>query len=534
MDLVTADEMREMDRQTIEAFGLPARLLMENAGRGAARVLMRQYPDLSSAAVAVAAGRGNNGGDGSVIARYLFQQGINVKLYLFSESARLQGDAAANFSLLRTLGVPVTELPDEKAFEKYRPEMAQKQIWVDAILGTGLNSEVKGYLQSVIAFVNSLQRPVLAVDIPSGLHADTGKPCGICIKAALTATFAFAKTGQVQQPGAAFTGDLHIIDIGIPPYIARSVDPRQSLLHPDYLRRIIASRPADMHKGDTGHVLVVAGAPGKSGAAAMTAMSALRAGAGLVTLGAPQSLTPVLAPQALEAMTAGLRETSNGHLSDEAADQVLELLEGKRCLALGPGIGTDPATCRLVQRLVQESPVPVIIDADGLNNLAEEPGILINTHAPVVLTPHPGEMGRLTGLTSRAVQADRIGCAREFAESYSAYVVLKGARTVIAQPDDQIYINPTGNPGMASGGMGDVLTGLISGFIAQGYPPDMAARIAVFLHGAAADEVCASLGPFGYLASDVMKQLPKTIQHLKSGTNATDEARWQIPVQELP
>ncbi len=533
MDLVTADEMREMDRQTIESFGLPGRLLMENAGRGAARILMREMPGLAAASVGVAAGRGNNGGDGFVIARYLFQQGIDVKVYLFSESSGLQGDAAANFKLLGALGVPIAELPDESAFERHRSEMAQRTIWVDALLGTGLKSEVKGYFRTVITFINSQERPVLAVDIPSGLHADTGRPCGSSIKATITATFAFAKTGHVQQPGASLTGELHVVDIGIPPHIARKIDPRQRLLHPEHLRDIISERPPDIHKGGTGHVFVLAGAPGKSGAAAMTAMSALRAGAGLVTLGTPKSLMPAMEPQVLEAMTVGLRETAEGRLSEEAGDQVLDLLEGMRCLALGPGIGTDPATCRLVHRLVQESPVPVVIDADGLNNLAEEPEILINTHAPVILTPHPGEMARLTGSTTGEVQKDRIGCAREFAESYSSYVVLKGARTVIAQPDDQIYINPTGNPGMASGGMGDVLTGMIGGFIAQGHSPDTAVRIAVFLHGAAADELCASMGPFGYLASDLMKQLPMSIAALKSGRAGKDAGCLKIPCQEL-
>lgn len=533
MILVTADEMREMDRQTIESFGLPGRILMENAGRGAARVLMTRFDGINEASVAVAAGRGNNGGDGFVIARYLFQHGIDVKVYLLSDSAKLSGDAAVNFNLLTALGVPVTELPDESAFETHRAEMAEKSIWVDAILGTGLNSEVRGYFKTVIEFINSLERPVFAVDIPSGLHADTGRPCGVCIKAEAAATFAFAKTGHVQEPGRSYTGELHVIDIGIPPHIARQVDPGQHLIEPRDILQIFTPRPADMHKGGTGHVLVVAGAPGKTGAAAMTATSALRAGAGLVTLGVPKSLNPTVEPQVLEAMTTGLRETENGVLSDEAADQILALLEDKRCLALGPGIGTDPATCRMVHRLIQESPVPVVVDADGLNCLTEEPEILINAHSPVVLTPHPGEMARLTGSDPKSVQVDRIGSARDFARSYSTCVVLKGARTLIAEPDGRLAINPTGNPGMASGGMGDVLTGMISGFIAQGYAPDAAARIAVFVHGAAADELACELGPFGYLAGDVMARLPQIIGRLLSGSPPAAPMDCPLPIREL-
>ncbi len=533
MDIVTADEMRTMDRQTIESFGLPGRILMENAGRGAARVLMQHFPELCRSCVAVAAGRGNNGGDGFVIARYLYQYGFDVKVYLLSESSKLAGDAATNFHLLKPLGVPVAEIPDESAFESLRPEMAQKALWVDAILGTGLNSDVKGYFRAVIEFLNQLPQPVFAVDIPSGLHADTGRPCGTCIQAGATATFAFAKTGHVQEPGASRTGALHVIDIGIPPFITRKTDPRQHLLDLRYLQQSLPPRPADMHKGGAGHVFVAAGGPGKTGAAAMTATSAMRAGAGLVTLGVAKSLMDRVEPQVLEVMTTALMEDEHQGWSEAAADQILELLSDKNCLALGPGIGREPQTCRAVHRLVQESPVPVVVDADGINNLAQEPQILINSHAPVVLTPHPGEMARLIGSTAAEVQADRIGCARNFAESYSAYVVLKGARTIIARPDGRVYINPNGNPGMASGGMGDVLTGLISGFLARGMPAEHAACSGAFIHGAAAHAVQAASGPFGYLASDVMEELPKTIRAITSGRYTMDRPEGGIPAQEI-
>jgi len=531
MDLLTADEMREMDRQTIESFGLPGRILMENAGRGATRVLVDRYPDIASYSVGVVAGRGNNGGDGFVIARYLFQQGVDVKVYLLSDSDKLQGNAAENFHLLAELGGPVAEIPDENAFNNIRGEMAHRRLWVDAILGTGLNSDVRGFFKTVIEFINSTKRPVLSVDIPSGLHTDTGKPCGVCIAAAVTATFAFPKIGHVQRPGADYVGDLHVIDIGIPPYIARQTGPRQHLITPAAIPQMLKPRPADMHKGGAGHLLIAAGAPGKTGAAAMSALSAMRAGAGLVTLGVPESLNPVIEPQVLEPMTIGLKETPGGALSDDAADAILDLLSDKKCLALGPGIGTDPATARLVHRLIQESPVPVVVDADGLNNLAPEPEILINAHSPVILTPHPGEMARLINQTPKDVQADRVGCARRFAESYKVHLVLKGARTVIAHPNGHIHINPTGNPGMASGGMGDVLTGLISGFICQGYSPEAAAQIGVFVHGAAADELAQTMGPFGYMASDVMNQLPVVIKHLMSEETLPAAYTWRIPIQ---
>ncbi len=532
MDILTAQEMRDMDRQTIESFGLPGRLLMENAGRGAARVLMKKIPDVCSRTVGVAAGRGNNGGDGFVIARYLFQKGADVKVYLLSESSKLSGHAADNFSVLAPLGVPVEEITDQASFESLQQEMAAREVWVDAILGTGLSSDVRGLFKSVIEFINSLEKPVLSVDIPSGLHTDTGRPCGTCIKAAVTATFAFAKIGHVQYPGAEYAGDVHVIDIGIPPYIAEQTGPAQHLLTPEEISSEIGPRPPDMHKGGSGHLLIAAGSAGKTGAAAMSAVSAMRAGAGLVTLAVPESLNPVLEPMVLEPMTAVLMETEDGDLSERAADQVLDMIADKRCLALGPGIGTKCSACRMVHRLIQESPVPVVVDADGLNNLAEEPQILINAYSPVVLTPHPGEMARLTGLTPAEVQADRAGCARKFAETYNVHLVLKGAATVIAHPDGRVYINPTGNPGMASGGMGDVLTGLIAGLAVQGLTIEQAARLGVFLHGAAADQVSESKGPFGYLASDVMEMIPGTIKKLVSGGITSEAYKGIIPVQE--
>jgi NAD(P)H-hydrate epimerase len=514
MFLLTAAEMREMDRRTIEAFGLPGRILMENAGRGAFRVLMESFPDVISQKVAVLAGRGNNGGDGFVIARYLAQHGIPVTVYLLSESKLLQGDAAANFKLLEPLNIPIRQCPDLKAFNKFKKEIAHHQVIVDAILGTGLNSDVKGYFKTVIDFINMLNKDVLAVDIPSGLHTDTGRPCGACIQAAVTATFAYPKIGHATLPGAEFTGKLHIIDIGIPPHIADGVCPRQHLLTADFICGMIRPRPIDMHKGGTGHVLVVAGSTGKTGAAAMCALSALRAGAGLVTLGVPESLNPVVEPQAVEVMTAPLPEIIAGILSDEAFDIIMALVSDKRCLAMGPGMGTAPETRRLVARLVKSCPVPLVIDADGLNSLAGDADILKSKKTEIILTPHPGEMARLMGVTPREVQADRINCAREFAEKFNVHLVLKGAKTIIAHPDGQVFVNPTGNPGMASAGMGDVLTGMIAGCVSQGYAPAESARLAVYLHGAAADYLAETRGPIGYIASDVMAEIPGTMKRM--------------------
>ncbi|MGA7146341.1 MAG: NAD(P)H-hydrate dehydratase [Desulfobacterales bacterium] len=514
MYLVTADEMKEMDRRTIESFGLPGRILMENAGRGATRFFLEQFKDIANKRIGVVAGRGNNGGDGFVMARYLAQKGIRITVYLLTESQKVTGDAAANLSLLLPLKVPVIEMPDPESFSAHKTEMRHEAIWIDAILGTGLRSDVKGFFKEVIDFLNQLSRPVFAVDIPSGLNSDTGRPCGICIRADATATFAFGKTGHFILPGAEFTGTLKIIDIGIPPYIAEEVNPQQYLLTPDLIRCAFQARSLEIHKGHTGHLLVIAGSPGKTGAAAMTAISAMRAGAGLVTLGIPASLNPILETQVTEVMTEPLPETKESVLGEASFNRIMALLPDKRCLAVGPGIGIDPETKTLVQRLLQESNKSMVIDADGLNCLIGCTEILKNFEKPAVLTPHPGEMARLIGTTAADVQKDRIQCARDFAKKFNAHVVLKGARTVVAHPDGRVFINPTGNPGMASGGMGDVLTGIIAGFLAQNHSPELAVHAGVYLHGATADALSKNKGPFGYLATDVVNALPETIKTL--------------------
>jgi NAD(P)H-hydrate epimerase len=522
MYLVTANEMQAMDRQTIETYGIPGRVLMENAGRGATQVFVATLGAQTSRKVGIIAGRGNNGGDGFVMARYLAHKDFRVTVFLMAQRTAVQGDAASNLALLDDLNVPVIEIPDRTAFEAHLRSMRHQQIWIDAILGTGLNSDVRGYYRTVIENINAFGRPVLAVDIPSGLNADTGQPCGVCVRAGVTVTFGHPKIGHLLYPGAEFTGDLHVIDIGIPGFISQNVGPRQFLLTTDHVRSCLPARPAAAHKGTTGHLLVVAGSTGKTGAAAMTASSALRAGAGLVTLGIPASLNPGVETQVLEAMTVPLPDDGRGRIGRKALDIILAQLEGKKALALGPGLGTDAETCALVHHLLQACPVPVVLDADGINCLARDRTTLERLKAPLVLTPHPGEMARLTESTPQNVQRDRVAGARTLAMQHKVHVVLKGARTVIAHPDGSVFINPTGNAGMASGGMGDVLTGIIAGLMVQGFSPEAAAHAGVYLHGAAADMLATRSGAIGYLARDVMDILPTTLNSLNTehGRNA--------------
>lgn len=516
MYLVTAEEMRRMDRTTIDAFGLPGRVLMENAGRGATAFFLQTIYGASTGPVGVAAGRGNNGGDGFVMARYLHQKGIPATVFLFSPKDRIQGDAEANLKLLDAMGVPVVEIADEAAFEAQKSLMARQPIWIDAILGTGLSSDVRGYFKAVIDFINDLNRPVFSVDIPSGLNADTGKVCGVCIRADATATFGFAKVGHVTYPGRSLTGKLKVIEIGIPPHVAETIGCRQHLITADTLKDVFPPRRPTAHKGHAGHVLILAGSPGKSGAASMAANAAMRAGAGLVTLGIPRSLHAVLETVITEPMTVGLPETDQGALDASAHERICALIEGKRCLAVGPGIGTAAPTGRLLKRLIEESPVPMVIDADGLNLIAADTAVLSRCNAPIVLTPHPGEMARLCGLSTAQIQEDRIGHARDFARRHGVHLVLKGAATVVARPDGTVFVNATGNPGMAAGGMGDVLTGLIAGLIAQGLEISLAARAGVYLHGRAADRLEHQMAPVGYLATEVMAALPAAIKELIS------------------
>ena len=514
MYLVTASEIQEMDRRAIKDFGIPGIVLMENAGRGATRFMLEQFPDIENKQVGVIAGRGNNGGDGYVMARYLKQKGVLVKVYLLTMADRVRGDAAANLQLLKPLDIPLVEIPDETSFSKYQSEMAEFDVWIDAILGTGLKSDVKGFFKTVIEFINGLNKPLFAVDVPSGLNSDTGQVCGACIRARATATFAFAKTGHTIYPGMQYTGALNIVDIGIPPRVVEEVNPRQVLLTNERIQSCLPPRMPDAHKGTTGHLLVVAGSPGKTGAAALASISALRSGAGLVTLGIAETLNPVLESQVLEAMTAPLPEAQPGVLGESALNTIINLMEGKQCLSIGPGLGQAEKTQKLVQKIIESATIPLVVDADGLNNLAGRAQILKNVRAPVILTPHPGEMARLMDTGVGAIQQDRIKCARDFATGFNVHLILKGARTVIAHPDGRVFINPTGNAGMASGGMGDVLTGIIAGLMVQGLSPDYACRAGVYLHGAAADSLVETIGPYGYLASDVMDAIPGEIKKL--------------------
>ncbi|MFZ2090014.1 MAG: NAD(P)H-hydrate dehydratase [Desulfobaccales bacterium] len=515
MKLVTATQMRELDRRTIEDVGVPSLVLMENAGRGTYRVIRREFPELSGEVV-VLAGRGNNGGDGFVVARHLANEGFPVTVFLMAARDQIQGDALVNLNILTQLGVEVEEILGEDQLSYVAHRLGWAELIVDALLGTGLNSPVRGLLAQLITRLHQARPPVVAVDIPSGLSADTGDPLGVAVEADVTVTYGYPKIGQLMPEGRDFCGRLWLVDIGIPPFLAQDIG--VELAEASDLRFKLPPRPVDSHKGTFGHLAVVAGSEGKTGAVALTAEAALRTGAGLVTAAVPASLNDILEVKLTEAMTLPLPEAGKARaLGEKALAPLMDFLADKTALALGPGLGTHPETQALVRALVRDCPLPMVVDADGVNALAGNLGVLTRPAGPRLLTPHPGEMARLLGATSKEVQSRRLETARQFAATHGVWLVLKGAQTVVADPEGRLSLNPTGNPVLASGGTGDVLTGLIGGLLAQGLSPWDAARLGVFLHGLAADYLVENVGQRGHIAGDLLTCLPELLTEFSQG-----------------
>lgn len=521
MELVTPEEMRELDRMTIEDFGMAGTVLMESAGRAVVRFIMENFEDVDDLNVAVLAGKGNNGGDGLVIARSLAPYAKNVTVYLAAKACELTGDALTNFEILQKCKGEVVEIPDEAAFNEHKTAMTHADLWIDALLGTGLDSTLKPYAASLIKFLNGLPTEVVSVDIPSGLHGEKGTPQRSAVQADATVTFGCPKLGQALFPGREYCGELYVADIGIPPAAKAKKRLRTHLLTADIVQDILNDRMPDAHKGEAGHAVIVGGSMGKAGAPLMCAQACLRTGAGLVTLGVPENIAGHVGPQLNEIMLAPLPvdETPppmgerGGKMAFTAYEYILRDIYCNQVLAVGPGMGQSEDLKKLMFGLISNTFIPIVIDADGLNNIAHDLTMLNNKKAPVVMTPHPGEMARLLKTTIPKVNANRVELAREFAKKWSVTLVLKGAGTVVALPDGKAYINLTGNSGMATAGMGDVLTGMITAFIAQGIPAEKAALAAVYLHGAAGDSLYEKT-PLGFLASDLIKRIPKERENL--------------------
>jgi ADP-dependent NAD(P)H-hydrate dehydratase / NAD(P)H-hydrate epimerase len=511
MLILTAQEMAGFDQQTIKTIGIPGIVLMENAARGAAEFFIELFPDMLNSRIAVIAGTGNNAGDGFVLARIFHTRGAQVRVFCLRSPGKLSGDALTNFNILERLGVPVTIWDEAEDFEVQWHQVGESDFIIDAILGTGLKTEVRGLYREIIDEINTFSGPVLAVDVPSGLDASSGRPLGSAVKAAATATFGFLKIGHVVEPGTDLVGQVRVVDIGIPPDVAKSANIRRYWLTEKFLSRWLEPRQPDTHKGNAGHVCVLSGSRGKTGAATLISLGAARAGAGLVTLFIPESLNPILEAKLTEAMTFPIRETEDQGPAFSALPEILEFIEGKQTLAMGPGISTGDESVALVKELLLKVDCPMVLDADAITAVSDDPAILRKASAPLILTPHPGEMARICGCSVPEVQQNRLEIAARFSAEYGVVLVLNGHRTVIAGPDGELAINSTGNPAMASGGMGDTLTGIIAGFLAQGFAPFKAACLGVFVHGAAADRVIAGVASRGLLATDMLAEVPAVI-----------------------
>jgi hydroxyethylthiazole kinase-like uncharacterized protein yjeF len=515
MRIVTAEEMAAMDRMTIEEVGIPGVVLMENAGRGACEIMWRHFPDLAKQRVLILAGGGNNGGDGFVIARHLWQRHVQVKVCCLRKLSDYGGDARINLEIVRKLGMPVEVMGDGASMPQLREQLTASDLVVDAIFGTGLKAAVRGFYREVIDLVNGVGRPVFAVDLPSGLDATTGLPQGVCIQAKVTATFGLAKIGELVTPGSFYVGDLEVVDIGLPRSVTEMEEPPRVWLEPDEPALMVRPREVGSHKGSFGHVLIVAGSVGKTGAGAMASLGAARAGAGLVTLGVPVSLHGLMEVKLTEVMTEPLVETGEQTVAEAAVPRIQQLLETKDALVLGPGLSTQEETRRVVLRLVETSPCPVVVDADALTALVDHLEILKRARSPLILTPHPGEMGRLAGLSPVEVQNRRVDLTQSFSRDHGITLVLKGARTLIGGANGRLAVNGSGNPSLASGGTGDVLTGLIAGFLGQGVAPFPAACLGAYCHGAAADRLAPRYGDRGLMATDLLPEIPAVLKALR-------------------
>ncbi len=511
MKVVTAQEMRQIDQQTIERIGIPGAVLMEHAGSAVVRAIRQHFPECQHIAVVV--GKGNNGGDGLVVARQLALAGQPIQIFLVSPPESFAGDALTNLQIAQNLDLPITPILSEGELKGLKSQLASSDLIVDSIFGTGLRGGVHGFIGEVIGCINETGHPVVAIDLPSGLAADTGIAEGACVQATCTVTMGLPKRGNLIHPGGTLTGKLEVADIGFPPSVIDVQNIQINWTQPSDAARILPPRPMHSHKGTYGRVFVVAASTGMTGAAALTSEGALRVGAGLVTLGTPKSLNSILEVKLTEVMTLPLPETAEGTLALEAKPHIIEAVERTQsALAIGPGLSQHPETVALVHSLIRESDAPTVIDADGINALSKSKEILSSLSPQTVLTPHPGEMARLIGGTVEGLERDRIGIAQRFAQAHHVTLVLKGAPTVIARGNGEVWINSTGNAGMATGGMGDVLTGLIVGLMAQKVSPFDAAVLGVYLHGLAGDIVAESIGMHGLMAGDVLNNLPKAIR----------------------
>ncbi len=540
MKILSASEMAEVDRLTTEIYRVPSLLLMENAGRRVAEEIVTACPSPRLKRVAILCGRGNNGGDGLVVARYLALGGCEPEVLLFGDPSSLKGDPVTNWQMVQAMGIKTRILVTPEEGKSFLKRMDAPDVIVDALFGTGLSKPIGPDFRAPVDWINrnSEKALVVAVDIPSGLFANSPEVPGRAVRAGLTVTFTAPKPALLFRPAADHAGRVVVASIGSPRALLDNPAHRMELVDEEIVRRVLPPRARESHKGTYGHVFVAAGSRGKSGAALMTGLSALRSGAGLVTLWLPGSLQRDVVAKVPELMTESLPETPAGTPDLPGAGLVLERLADAHALVIGPGVTQESGTRNFVRALVRRSRVPVVLDADGINAFAPHPEKMKNDEGmPVVITPHPGEMARLLGTTIARVQKNRIETARAGAQDHGCFVILKGYQTIIASPSGRILVNPTGNPGMATGGTGDVLAGMAGRFVAAWYrrfhgsDHDALAdylAAAVYLHGYAGDLAAEKKGEESLIATDLIEHLPAAFRRVRTCTTG------ELPAVSLP
>lgn len=506
--------MQAIDQYAIRDCGIPGVVLMENAGIETVECLWQKFPDLAEKKVLVFSGKGNNGGDGFAAARRLFNQGVDVQVFLLGRRTQLKQDARVNADIAFNIGLPVREV-DEQNIQSIDHSLRHGHIVIDAIFGTGLHTAASGLYERVIEKINAAAgKYVVSIDLPSGLDSDTGRRIGPHVRANLTVALALLKRSHLLFPAAEAMGEVQVVDISIPQKAVESQPVAVNLVEEEDIRSLFKARPADSHKGLYGHVLVIAGSRGKGGAAGLAGLAALRAGAGLATLALPEGLCKSVEFSPLETMTLPLPETKNGSFALAASETLLEQCRGKSSVAIGPGLSTDPESVALLEEILPKIECPLVIDADGLNCLALSKGLLGRLKSPTVLTPHPKEMARISGRDIRDILEKRIEIASEFASVNSVCLILKGGRALAALSDGTVYVNSTGNSGMATAGTGDVLTGMVAGLLAQGFDVKSASISASYLHGLAGDIFARENSETSLIAGDLLRNLPESMKRI--------------------
>jgi NAD(P)H-hydrate epimerase len=506
--LVTSEQMQELDSLTINKYGVPSIVLMENAGRSIAKIIIQSYSSELNGGVLIIAGPGNNGGDGFVIARHLHQKSYNAHVCLTVDENKYTGDALTNLNIIKNLGINIFSVDNPDKISELNENIKNSNILIDSVFGTGLKRDIEGHFLAIIDRINNAKKTVVAVDMPSGICGTTGRVLNKAVCADLTVTIGAEKTGLRTGEALSYTGKIRCVDICIPKKEIEILQPKITLLDREYIKSILKPRKLDSHKGSHGHVGIFAGSEGKTGAAILASLGCLRSGAGLTTLISTRSTLkhPAIPP---EIMTFEIDGWNLRNL-----DEIMKVAEKFDSIVMGPGIGLDEKTREFCLKFIKNIQKPVVLDADMLTNISSDLNLLKNTKFPKILTPHPGEMARLIGLSKAQAQADRIGCANKLSQDTNSIIILKGAGAVIASPSGEVSVNSTGNPGMATGGTGDVLSGILGALLAQGYLAKDAAEIGVYIHGLSADFLAQKKGCVGITASEIAKKIPYVIKNL--------------------